>query len=99
VGIAASVQDDAARTFAIGFYGGLAGGASIASAFQQARAAILLVGQADSGSLQLSYSGGLRRKRTVLAPPARRSRRYNATRAADELVELDRDNAAPPEMR
>jgi polysaccharide pyruvyl transferase WcaK-like protein len=44
IGMGGSILDDAARNFAIGFYGGLGERESVAAAFKQGRAAISLVG-------------------------------------------------------
>jgi hypothetical protein len=48
VGMSGSILDDAARSFAIGFYGGLGERESVAAAYQQGRAAIRLEGLRDS---------------------------------------------------
>jgi hypothetical protein len=48
VGMSGSIVDDAARNFAIGFYGGLGERESIAAAFRQGCAAISLEGLRDS---------------------------------------------------
>jgi hypothetical protein len=42
VGMSGSIRDDAARSFAIGFYGGLGERESVAAAFRQGCAAISL---------------------------------------------------------
>lgn len=47
IGTRGTIQDDAAIHFAIGLYGGIAGGASIASAFRQGVAALRLKGLTD----------------------------------------------------
>jgi hypothetical protein len=44
VGMAASIDDDAARSFAIGFYGGLGEGESVGTAYEQGLVAISLMG-------------------------------------------------------
>ncbi|HEX8114749.1 MAG TPA: CHAT domain-containing protein [Kofleriaceae bacterium] len=51
IGTRGTIQDDAAIHFATGLYGGLAGGASIASAFKQGVAALSLKGLADRPQL------------------------------------------------
>jgi hypothetical protein len=55
VGMSGAIHDDAARSFAIGFYGGLGEYESIAAAFRQGRAAIHLdsVPEADRPQLQV----------------------------------------------
>lgn len=47
IGTRGTIQDDAAIHFASGLYGGIAGGATIASAFRQGVAALSLKGLAD----------------------------------------------------
>src|SRR6185436_13934062 len=47
VGMDGSIRDEAARRFAIGFYGGLGDGESIVAAYKQGRAAIALEGLPD----------------------------------------------------
>ena len=54
VSMAGVILDDAARSFAIGFYGGLAERASVASAYQQGRAAIGLSGVPGSDQPRLA---------------------------------------------
>jgi hypothetical protein len=51
IGTRGTIQDDAAIHFATGLYGGIAGGASIASAFRQGVAALRLKGLADRPQL------------------------------------------------
>jgi hypothetical protein len=51
VGVSGSIHDDAARSFAIGFYGGLGEYESIAKAFEQGKAAIHLDGLPDTDLL------------------------------------------------
>src|ERR1051325_6887575 len=53
VGMAGSIHNDAARSFAIGFYGGLGEHESIAAAFEQGKAAIDLDGLPDADRPQL----------------------------------------------
>src|SRR5262249_22121005 len=59
VNVVGSVQEDVSRSFAQGFYGGLADRASIAAAFLQGRAAIRLAGLSDSGHMQLQAREGV----------------------------------------
>jgi len=59
VGMRGSIQDDAARSFAIGFYGGLGDGASLASAFEQGCAAISVDGLHDADRPQLRARAGV----------------------------------------
>jgi hypothetical protein len=67
VGMAGSVVDDAARSFAIGFYGGLGERESIAAAYKQGRAAISLAGLHDGNRPKLKLRHGVDANRLVLA--------------------------------
>jgi hypothetical protein len=69
VGMSASIGDDAARNFAIGFYGGLGERESIAAAFRQGCAAINLEGLRDSARPQLTIRDGVDASRLVLGFP------------------------------
>ena len=71
VGVSGSIRDDAARNFAIGFYGGLGERESIAAAFRQGCAAISLEGLRDSDRPQLRVRDGVDASKLVLAadPP------------------------------
>lgn len=62
-----SIDDDAARIFAVGFYGGLGEGASIAAAYQQGRAAISLEGLPDGEKPKLKTREGVDASRFILA--------------------------------
>jgi hypothetical protein len=68
VGMGGSILDDAARTFAVDFYGALAGGESVGRAYEQGRAAIDLSGLRDSELPQLKLRAGIDAERFVLAP-------------------------------
>jgi hypothetical protein len=67
VGMSGSILDDAARNFAIGFYGGLGERESIAAAFRQGCAAISLEGLRDSDRPQLRIRDGIDANQLVLA--------------------------------
>jgi nucleoside phosphorylase len=67
VGMGSSIDDDAARSFAIGFYGGLGEQESVAMAYRQGTAAISLMGLRDSGRPQLNVRPGVDADRLVLA--------------------------------
>jgi hypothetical protein len=67
VGMSGSIGDDAGRSFAIGFYGGLGECESIAAAFKQGRAAINLEGLRDADRPQLKVRAGVDVDRLVLA--------------------------------
>ena len=69
VGLASGTIDHAATSFAIGLYGGIGEGESIAAAFKQGRAAIDLAGAGDPGQLQLRVRPGVDAGRVVLANP------------------------------
>ena len=62
-----SIRDEAARSFAIGFYGGLGECASIVAAYKQGRAAISLEGLRDGEVPQLKVRVGVDAERLVLA--------------------------------
>jgi len=75
VGMSGASHDDAARSFAIGFYGGLGERESVAAAYKQGRAAISLQGLHDSERPQLRVRAGIDAGQLVLAavPRARGS--------------------------
>jgi hypothetical protein len=66
VGMSGSIADDAARNFAIGFYGGLGERESVAAAFRQGCAAISLEGLRDSDRPQLRVRDGVDASKLVL---------------------------------
>jgi hypothetical protein len=66
VGMSGAIPDDAARSFAIGFYGGLGENESIAGAYAQGRAAIDLEGLSDSDRPQLKVREGVDASRLAL---------------------------------
>jgi hypothetical protein len=70
VGISGAVHDDAARNFAIGFYGGLGEHESIAAAFAQGKAAIRLDGLPDADRPQLQVRDGFDAAQLILAASA-----------------------------
>lgn len=65
VGMSGAIHDDAARSFAIGFYGGLGEREPAAAAYNQGRAAIRLMGLFDRP--QLKVRAGVDAARLVLA--------------------------------
>jgi hypothetical protein len=67
VGMSGSITDQAARSFVIGFYGGLGEGESVAQAFKQGRAAISLETSCDSDRPQLKVRYGVDADQLVLA--------------------------------
>jgi len=71
VGMSGAIRDAAARSFAVGFYGGLGERESIAAAYKQGCAAIRLEGLPDGDRPQLAIRAGVDAKRLVLAadPP------------------------------
>ena len=71
VGMAGSIEDDAARSFAIGFYGGLGERESVGAAYQQGRAAISLEGLRDGDRPQLQVRAGVDATQLVLAADPR----------------------------
>jgi hypothetical protein len=71
VGMAGSIHDDAARSFAIGFYGGLGERESVEAAYRQGRAAISLEGLPHSDRPQLKVRSGVDPGQLVLAADPR----------------------------
>src|SRR5262249_8132044 len=62
-----SIRDEAARAFAVGFYGGLGEYESIVAAFKQGKAAINLGGLPDSERPQLLVRAGFDAAQLILA--------------------------------
>jgi len=71
VGMAGSIYDDAARSFAIGFYGGLGERESVETAYRQGCAAISLEGLSDSDRPQLKIRSGVAPDQLILATDPR----------------------------
>jgi WD40 repeat protein len=71
VGMSGSIDDAAARNFAIGFYGGLGERESIVAAYQQGRAAISLEGLPDGDLPKLKVRDGVDAAQVVLAADPR----------------------------
>jgi hypothetical protein len=71
VGMSGAIEDDAARSFSIGFYGGLGERESVAAAFKQGCAAISLQGLRDGHRPQLKVRPGVDAARLVLAASSR----------------------------
>ena len=69
IGMHGSIHDDAARSFAIGFYGGLGERESAAAAYKQGCAAIRLEGLSDADRPQIKTRPGVDAARLVLASP------------------------------
>ncbi len=67
VGMSGAIRDDAARTFAIGFYGGLGERESVAAAYKQGCAAIRLEGLHDGERPQLAVRADVDARKLVLA--------------------------------
>ena len=67
VGMSGAVRDDAARHFAVGFYGGLGEREPVVAAFQQGKAAISLEDSNDCNLPKLAVRAGLDAARLVLA--------------------------------
>jgi CHAT domain len=67
VGMSGAIGDDAARHFAVGFYGGLGEREAVDRAYQQGKAAIGLEGLRDGELPQLRVRGGVDASRLVLA--------------------------------
>jgi len=75
VGMSGAIRDGAARSFAIGLYGGLGAGESVAAAFEQGRAVISLEGHSDCDRPKLRVRPGVDATQFVLDDPAPRRRR------------------------
>jgi hypothetical protein len=67
VGMRSAIRDDAVRSFAIGFYGGLGERESVAAAYRQGLAAISLGGLPDVDRPQLAVRDGVDAEQLVLA--------------------------------
>jgi nucleoside phosphorylase len=74
IGMRGSIRDDAARGFAIGFYGGLGERESVGAAYKQGCAAIGLEGTPRADRPQLKIRHGVDAAKLILvsAPPANR---------------------------
>ena len=66
VGMGGSISDEAVRSFAIGFYGGLGESEPVAAAYRQGRAAINLEGLTDGEKPQLKVRDGVDAARLVV---------------------------------
>jgi hypothetical protein len=71
VGMRGSLREDVARSFAIGFYGGLGEGESVKAAYKQGCAAISLEGLSDSDRPQLKVRDGVDAAQLVLTADPR----------------------------
>jgi CHAT domain-containing protein len=79
VGMRNAISDIAARSFALGFYGGLGECESVETAYKQGIAAISLEGLSDGDRPQLKVRIGVDAAKLVLAPHA-----HTIARAVDE---------------
>ena len=70
VGMSGAIREDAARTFAVGFYGGLGDRESITTAYKQGCAAISLEGLPDRDRPQLAVHPSVDASKLVLAASA-----------------------------
>ena len=70
VGMGGSIGSDAARSFAIGFYGGLGAAEPVAAAFQQGCAAISLDGMREHDQPRLKVRAGIDAHQIVFAADA-----------------------------
>ena len=87
VGMTDAIHGDAARHFAVGFYGGIAERESVAVAFQQGRAAISLEGLCDREQPQLRVRDGIAASKLILAMEA-----DNAARDNEHLLSVHFDS-------
>jgi hypothetical protein len=90
VGMRGSIDDDAARSFAIGFYGGLAERESVAAAYRQGCAAIRLQGLPDGDLPQLRVRDGVDANLVVLADL------MSGDLASSDLTPRSRGSRLPP---
>jgi hypothetical protein len=94
VGMGGLIRDDAARSFAIGFYGGLGERESVAAAYKQGCVAIRLEGLPDSDRPQLKVRTGADASALVLAAvvpvvaPAQAGPSGSPGRRLDERAEV-----------
>jgi hypothetical protein len=71
VGMSGAIRDEAARSFAIGFYGGIGEREPVAAAYKQGRAAISLEGLPDGERPQLKVRAGIDAGKLVLGADPR----------------------------
>jgi formylglycine-generating enzyme required for sulfatase activity len=88
VGMTRAIPDDAATSFAVGFYAALADGESVASAYRHGRAATRLDGLRDEDCPQLRVRDSADSDRLVLAEAARSRRLWFAGVSAGALAIL-----------
>jgi hypothetical protein len=92
IGMHNLINDAAARSFAIGFYGGLGERESVAAAYMQGRAAISLEGLRDGDQPQLKVRDGVDANQLVLASPLSAAvRNTDDTLLSFQLEKLDSD--------
>ncbi|HEY0478724.1 MAG TPA: CHAT domain-containing protein [Kofleriaceae bacterium] len=98
VGMRGSIGDDAARSFAIGFYGGLGERESVARAYRQGRAAISLEALRDGDRPQLQSRNGVDADQLVLAvdPPASATANAATEGSTSTAARLTPPRAAAP---
>jgi hypothetical protein len=70
VGMSGSIGDDAARSFAIGFYGGFGAAEPVEAAFRQGCAAISLVGLSEHDLPRLKVRDGIDAQQLIFAADA-----------------------------
>jgi hypothetical protein len=88
VGMSGASRDDVARSFAIGFYGGLGERESVAAAYEQGCAAIRLVGLHDSERPQLRVRGGVDAKQLVLAADVQETAAFTGAFLSTQPIEI-----------
>jgi hypothetical protein len=100
VGMRGSIGDDAARNFAIGFYGGLAERESVAAAYRQGCAAISLEGLHDAERPQLRARPGVDAARLILAsvPTATEAGRGSPDGSATASPRAEEAQMTPDEL-
>jgi CHAT domain len=95
VGMRGSIHDDAARSFAIGFYGGLGERESVETAYKQGCAAIDLEGLSEGDRPQLESRQGVDAAQLVLASTLRASRPNLVGPPRRGVARLERSFAEP----
>jgi nucleoside phosphorylase len=98
VGMRGSIRDDAARSFAIGFYGGLGERESVAAAYKQGCAAIRLEGLPDADRPQLRTRRDVDAARLVLAWAQEASRLGAGAAAVPQPSQLGTSSSPAPKV-
>ncbi len=98
VGMRGSILDDAARSFAIGFYGGLGERESVAASYKQGCAAIRLEGLPDADRPQLRTRHGIDAAKLVLASAEQATRGDAAAAATLQPSQVSTNRGSAPRV-